>query len=144
MNTNEMVSLLLGNTFPITGNIGNIVEVMLGGTVNCFGKADLGFWEVKTRMNGARAYMSLGSKDSTIEILAEQVFNKIKNVFFVEYTVNDDKTFTVTKITLLQDLDHDKFVNGYNKIWKVEIRSDQMKVIKISQKNFLKMYEKTP
>lgn len=137
------LSLLLGKTFAITGNIGNVIETMLGATVNPFGVADLGFWEVKTRIIDAKAYITLGGKKTAdVNALVAQVYNKIKNVIFIEYLINNDKTFTVTRITLLYGLDKSEFAGGFGTLYKMESRSDLQRTLKISRKNFVKMYGK--
>lgn len=137
----NVINTLLGKSFPITGNIGNILECQLGGSKNPNPSADLGIWEVKSRMNNAKAYITLGGKKTDVMMeLVEQVYNKVKNVIFIEYDVNENKTFTVTKITILYRLNKNVFCNGLGTIYKNEKRSDGQKTLKISRKNFVGMY----
>jgi len=141
---NNPIKNLLGKTFPIVSrNIGNIIEQNLGGTINPFAGADFGFWEVKSRRNDAKAYITLGGKKTDdMDCLKSNIYDKIQNVIFVEYMINENNTFTVIKITLLYGLDREYFFGGLGTIYKLENRSSGQRTLKISQKNLKLMYGK--
>jgi hypothetical protein len=144
MLTINPISALLGKTFYYEGvpNIGNIIETSLGGTVNCSHSADLGEWEVKSRWNGAKAWMTLGSKKTSNPAeLLDQVYLKIKNVILVEYDRNDDNSFTVTSVTLLYELDKQALISAYGVTVKPELRENNtIMTLKVKSDNLKKLY----
>lgn len=139
MNKN-IIKTLLGKSFPITGNIGNIIEKMLGAEITPHFTADLGIWEIKSRMVDAKAFITLGGKKGDDDnALLEQVFAKIQNVIFVEYFVAG-KSFHITGVTILFGLDKSDFFSEFGKTVKMERRSDGQRTLKISRRNFIRLY----
>lgn len=144
MNSMHPLSLL-GKTFEITtvSNIGNIIEVLLGGSINCKHDADLGNWEIKSRNITAKAWVTLGSKktNSAMEVL-DQVYNKIKNVILFEYVLSDDKKyFTVIRITIMYELERESLISSFGVTVKPEMRENHtIMTLKVKSENFVKLY----
>lgn len=141
---NNPLAIFLDKRHPITTiSVGETIQAMLGVELNPFSGADLGYFEVKSRRNDAVCpYITLGGKKGTIDEVLEQVYNKVQNVLFFEYDLHDDKTFTVTSITIVWDLDKTTFMEYYNEnAIKVECRSSgEQKVLKITPRKFFDMY----
>jgi len=134
---------LLGKTFEIEcRNIGDQIENILGGKINKRSGADFGFWECKSKKSDAKSPMTLGGRASVskIEILAS-VYDKVDNTILVWYTINENKTFTIDKITILFDMDIDRFFDVENNFMYFESRKKQT-TIRISKKHFLELYGK--
>lgn len=121
MNKN-MVRDLLGQTFNKShASIGNDIEIICGGSVNCKSQADLGFFEVKSRKNSSQSYVTLGGlADADISDVIAHVYEKIQNIIFIEYDLNSDNSYTVTSITILFGLDKETFVNGLGRWYYAE------------------------
>ena len=131
---------LVGKTFKANKNIGTDIEQLLGSSINSRKGADFGFWELKTRKTFTRSAITLGGKkDDNIMEVKKQVYNKIQNVLFYRYIVNDDKTFTITRLTILWGLDYKLFMNS-NRL-HFETRNRQT-TIKIALGKFIKLYGK--
>lgn len=136
----NIIRNLLNNTFAVNGNIGNTIEVLCGAKVSTTNKADLGFWEIKSRKYGSVSPVSLGGKSTNdIQLVIEQVYSKVQNVILVEYKVNDTFSFTVNGIVLMWNLDKKLFYNGLGKIYHAELHHGAC-VLRCSEKNFIRMY----
>jgi hypothetical protein len=138
----NILQTLLGKTFETKNvSIGNQIELLCGAKLSTSSKADLGFWEIKSRKADSLSPITLGGKATdNISLVLTQVYSKVKNVIVVEYSLNVSE-FTVNSIGLLWDLDEDLFMHGLGKFYSKEYHKG-MTVIRISEKNFWKMYGK--
>jgi hypothetical protein len=133
---NNPIKNLLGKTFlQEKSNIGTQLENILGINKNNGKGADFGFFEVKSKNINSTSMVTLGG---CIQKNIEQyVYNKIKNVIFIEYNKND-YNFTINKITILYNLKYENFINSP---LYYENRKRQS-TIRLHYKYFLKMYGK--
>jgi len=138
---NNPLETLLGKTFKIkTKSIGNQIESLLGSGVNKRAGSDFEIWEIKSKKSDAKSPMTLGGRaiENHSEIL-ESIYNKMNNTILVWYTINDNKTFTIDKISFLFDLNKNDFMK--NEHFYFETRKGQT-TVRMSKKHFLNMYGK--
>ena len=132
---------LIGKNFALDGNVGNIIEIKMGCTINPSYEADLDNWEIKSQKNDAKAWITLGGKKTDdIYELYNQVYNKIKNVLFFGYDLNSDATFTITNLWILSGLNYREYLDNIGTIIKIEERSDGQRTMKVKKSNFIRLY----
>ena len=128
-------------TFKPWGSIGFNIESMLGIMPDSLPQPDAGDWEIKSRCITAKSLITLGGKKTDDNMkLYNQVYNKIKNILFVEYQQNNDFTITIVKITELTGLDKQTFINQCGKMIKMELRKDKQKSLKITKNNLFRLF----
>jgi len=140
---NNPLTTLLGKSFTIkTRNIGSQIESILGSEVNKRAEADFGFWECKSKKIDGKSQVTLGGKSTEdMSVLLEAVYYKVDNLIFCEYTINEDKTFTIIKISILFDMNKDTFFNSIGNGCNVENHHKSTN-IRARRKNFIKLYGK--
>jgi hypothetical protein len=138
---NNPLETLLGKTFKKEMfSVGNQIESLLGGQVNSRSESDFEVFEIKSHRIDATSQITLGglNTDNHDEIL-QNVFNKMENVIFVEYTENkENNTFTVVKIFILFSLEFKNFLNAKKYF---ESRKRQTS-IRMHKNHFMDMYGK--
>ena len=140
---NNPLNTLLGKTFEIDRySIGQQIESILGSKANKRTGSDFENWELKTKMIGSKSQVTLGGKATNdINVILDYVYSKIKNMIFVEYTLNENKTFTVDKITILYGLNKNNFCNRLGNGLLVDIHHKSTN-LRASKNNFLSFYGK--
>jgi len=140
---NNPLTTLLGKSFTIKSkSIGNQIESILGSEINKRPEADFGFWESKSKKIDGKAQVTLGGKRTdNMNVLLESVFSKMENVIFSEYTINEDNTFTVNKITILFSMDKSAFFNSIGNGCNLEEHNNALN-IRARKNNFFKLYGK--
>ena len=140
---NNPIKTLLGKTFEQKSfSIGNDIEILLGGSVNKIAGSDFEVWEIKSKKLDAKSPMTLGGK-ATLDkkVILDAVYNKMSDTILVWYEVNDNKTFTVTKIEILFSIDKNRFYDIDNNFFYFETRKCST-TIRISKKHFYELYGK--
>ena len=140
---NNPLNTLLGKTFKIDRfSTGQQIEALLGSQANKRTGSDFENWEIKTKMIGSKSQVTLGGKvTKDINVILEYVHDKIKNTIFVEYTLNENKTFTIDKITILYGLDKNDFCNRLGNGLLIDIHHNSTN-LRASKNNFLSFYGK--
>ena len=137
------MNTLLGKTFTIDRySIGQQIEEILGSGANKRTGSDFENWEIKTKMVGSKAQVTLGGKASNdINLIMAYVHDKIKNTIFIEHIVNDNKTFTINKITILYGLNKNDFFNKLGNGLLIEKHHNTTN-LRASKRNYIKFYGK--
>jgi len=137
------LTTLYGKTFQIDRfSTGQQIEAILGSEANKRTGSDFENWEIKSKRIGSKSQVTLGGKSiDNINVILEYVYAKIKNTIFVEYTNNDDKTFTIDKITFLYNLNKNDFISRLGNGLLIDKHHNSTN-IRTSKNNFLSLYGK--
>jgi len=140
---NNPIKTLLGKTFERKNfNIGDDIEALLGGSVNKRSESDFEVWECKSKSVDSKSPITLDGKNTNDKnVILDNVFEKMENTILVWYEINENKTFTVTKIEILFSMDKNRFYDIDNNFMYFEYRKNSH-TIRISKKHFYELYGK--
>ena len=125
------------------GAIGNLIECHMGCLINSSKKADLGFWELKSKNIASNSKITLGSvgMKGSLDYLINNCEDKMNNTILVWYS-KVDNTATVQYIDICYGFNKNLYRSNIGKLIKVESRSNGEKSLRIAKGYFGSMYDK--
>jgi len=140
---NNPMKTLLGKTFDRKNfNIGDDIEKLLGGSINKRSESDFEVWECKSKAIDSKSMITLGGKSTGDKnVILDSVFEKMENTILVWYEINENKTFTVTKIEILFSMNKNRFYDIDNNSLYFESHKNSIN-IRATKKHFYELYGK--